>query len=169
MSRELLETLDDVIEGSEEDKELGDALRARLRATLASFRKDMLSATQVITAIRSSVDITEAASALTMFIREQTGQEAKAHTVAWPHGLYLVYNGSSEPCDVLLGHCSCGAVHTEAELHERINASVPDKSRAEKLNTELAMYKLDNERLRNNNRDLNELKLAIKALVEKKD
>lgn len=35
------------------------------------------------------------------------------------YGVY-VYNGSSDPCDVIDGHCSCGAHHTVEDIERRI-------------------------------------------------
>lgn len=34
--------------------------------------------------------------------------------IPWPDGLPLAYNGSNEPCDMLVGPCSCGAWHNTA-------------------------------------------------------
>jgi hypothetical protein len=31
--------------------------------------------------------------------------------IPWPEGLPPAYNGSTEPCDMLVGPCSCGAWH----------------------------------------------------------
>ena len=35
--------------------------------------------------------------------------------VPWPAGKPPRYNGSGEPCDMLIGPCSCGATHTDKE------------------------------------------------------
>lgn len=40
--------------------------------------------------------------------------------VGWPDDFTAQFNGSKEPCDMLVGFCSCGASHYETE--ERIVA-----------------------------------------------
>lgn len=34
--------------------------------------------------------------------------------VAMPDGFYI-YNGSGTPCDMVVGHCQCGATHHGAD------------------------------------------------------
>lgn len=36
--------------------------------------------------------------------------------LAWPDGLAKNYNGSNQPCDMLVGPCSCGASHYVGEF-----------------------------------------------------
>lgn len=43
----------------------------------------------------------------------------KVDWIAMPPSI-KIYNACSEPCDMLVGPCVCGAYHTEEELYKKL-------------------------------------------------